>query len=106
MAYDGCPLLQIPSRLLDFAKSADNEDGVVAAREQIGSHEQKYAPSVLVKAADNSVAYVMYTSGSTGSPQAVLGTAEGESPQWTKPSAALRAAPKNATSWTPFMISI
>lgn len=84
MAYDGCPHLQIPSRLLDFAKSADNEDEIEAAREQIGSQEQKYAPSKLVKAATNSVAYVMYTSGSTGSPQAVLGTAEGESPQWTK----------------------
>ncbi|KAK9909180.1 hypothetical protein WJX75_008334 [Coccomyxa subellipsoidea] len=77
VAYDGCPLLQIPSRLLDFAESADNEDEVEAAREQIGSHEQKYSPSELVKAATNSVAYVMYTSGSTGSPQAVLGTAEG-----------------------------
>ncbi|BDA41299.1 probable enterobactin synthase component F at N-terminal half [Coccomyxa sp. Obi] len=73
LAYTGCPLLQIPSSLL---QPADNAAGWGNAGNK-GIRIEQHASAKLKEAAPDSIAYVMHTSGSTGTPQAVLGTSAG-----------------------------
>ncbi|EIE25078.1 acetyl-CoA synthetase-like protein [Coccomyxa subellipsoidea C-169] len=63
VAHDRCPLLQIPSTLLDPANPADIREGQTAGAE-VGTHLQENGMSEQADAP--SIAYVMHTSGSTG----------------------------------------
>ena len=73
-AYASCSLLQIPSSLLKPADTAAER----ANAGNDGIRIEQDASSKLTEAAPDSIAYVMYTSGSTGTPQAVLGTSAGD----------------------------
>lgn len=72
-AYAGCPLLQIPGSLL---QPADNGASWTYAGDEATRIDQDVSAK-LKEAAPDSIAYVMYTSGSTGNPQAVFGTSQG-----------------------------